>query len=202
MWIGFFRDLFDLLSRRFFFALCLLLGEVWEDYNCRFENTEKQLPGNRKMKKTILLATLATLALHLPAFANTPATVTLPADLDRVLKDYEKAWIAKDTAALAKLFTSDGMALPSGQVPAQGEESIRKAYSPNVGAVLNLRPIAYSASGDLAYVVGGWGSATDKPEYGKFVLVLRKVNGRWLIAADMDNSNQPRRAPAAVTTAQ
>jgi len=151
------------------------------------------------MKKRILLGTLFTLALNVTAFAATPATVALPAEIDRVLKDYEKAWIAKDTGALAKLFTADGMALPSGQMPAQGEESIRKAYSQSVGAPLNLRPVAYSTSGELAYVIGGWGGASDKPEFGKFVLVLRRINGRWLIAADMDNSNMPRRAPSAPT---
>lgn len=149
------------------------------------------------MKKRILLSTLFALALNVPAFAQTPPTVSLPAEVDRLLKDYEKAWIAKDTGALAKLFTSDGMALPSGQMPAQGEESIRKAYSPSVGAPLNLRAVAYGASGELAYVIGGWGGAADKPEFGKFVLVLRRVNGRWLIVADMDNSNMPRRAPPA-----
>jgi ketosteroid isomerase-like protein len=149
------------------------------------------------MKKSTLLGALFAIALHATAFAQTPPTVTLPAEVDRVLKDYEKAWIAKDTAALAKLFVADGMALPSGQMPAQGEDSIRKAYAPSVGGALNLRAFAYSASGELAYVIGGWGGAVDKPEFGKFVLVLRRVNGRWLIAADMDNSNMPRRAPPA-----
>lgn len=148
------------------------------------------------MKK--LLGTIFALAMSMPAFAQAPPTITLPAEVDQVLKDYEKAWIAKDTAALAKLFTSDGMALPSGQVPAQGEESIRKAYSQSVGSPLNLRPVAYSASGELAYVIGGWGGAANKPEFGKFVLVLRRVAGRWLIVADMDNSNIPRRAPPSI----
>ena len=147
------------------------------------------------MKKHALLGAFFALALHLPVLAQTPPAVALPVEIERVLKDYEKAWIAKDTGALAKLFTSDGMALPSGQLPAQGEDSIRKAYSPSVGSTLNLRPFAYSASGDLAYIIGGWGGASDKPEFGKFVLVLRRVSGRWLIVADMDNSNMPRRSP-------
>ena len=142
-----------------------------------------------------LLATLLTLVLNAAVAADIPTTVAVPTEVDQLLKDYEKAWIAKDTGALAKLFTGDGMALPSGQMPAQGEESIRKAYAQSVGAPLNLRAIAYGASGDLAYVIGGWGGASGKPEFGKFVLVLRRVNGRWLIVADMDNSNMPRRAP-------
>lgn len=147
--------------------------------------------------KTALLTTLFTLVLSAPASAQTPATVGLPMDVDQLLKDYEKAWIANDTEALARLFTRGGMALPSGQVPAQGPENIRKAYSGSTGSVLNLRAIAYSASGDLAYVIGGWGGASNKPEFGKFVLVLRRVGDRWLIEADMDNSNMPHRAPPA-----
>ena len=114
------------------------------------------------MKKSILLCTILALALNAPALAASPPTVTLPAEVDRVLKDYESAWIAKDTGALAKLFTSDGMALPSGQMPAQGEESIRKAYAQSVGAPLNLRPIAYSASGDLAASAAGAAQQTSQ----------------------------------------
>jgi ketosteroid isomerase-like protein len=154
--------------------------------------------------KTKLFAAVAAFTFAASAFAQTPPTVSLPPEMDRVLKDYESAWIAKDTAALAKLFTSGGMALPSSQMPAEGEERIRKAYAPHVGSPLNLRAFAYGASGDLGYVIGGWGGAVDRPEYGKFVLVLRKIDGRWMIVADMDNSNRrpspppsPSPAPAA-----
>ena len=145
----------------------------------------------KKIAVTLLFSIVSSSA----ALAQAPATVSLPADIERVLKDYEKAWIANDLAALAKLFTVDGMALPSGQVPARGDEQIRKAYARGTGSPINLRAFAYGASGDMAYVLGGFGS-TGKPEFGKFVLVLRKVDGRWMIAADMDNSNAPRRAAA------
>ncbi len=148
--------------------------------------------------KRIALALLLSLASATAAIAQTPPSVALPADVERVLRDYEKAWGANDPAALARLFTADGMALPSGQLPALGADSIRKAYSTGAGSPLFLRAIAHGGSGDLAYVIGGFGGAPDKPDYGKFVLVLRKVDGRWLIVADMDNSNAPRRpAPAA-----
>lgn len=139
-------------------------------------------------------AAIPPLALSAPVSAHSPVTVYVPIEVDQSLKDYQTAWIAKNTFVLGKLFTDDGMALPSGQMPAQGEESICKAYSQGGGAPLNLRAIAYGTSGDRAYIIGGWGGALDKPEYGKFVLVLRRVDGRWLIVADMDNSNMPRRA--------
>jgi hypothetical protein len=40
-------------------------------------------------------------------------SVTLPPELDRVLRDYETAWTAKDAARLAKLFAEDGYVLPA-----------------------------------------------------------------------------------------
>lgn len=131
--------------------------------------------------------------------APLPASVKLPADLDRVLRDYEKAWIAGDTAALAALFTSDGYALPNGQPPAAGAEAIRAAYQRNAGSPLSLRALHYVQSGDMAYIIGGFGGAAGKPDFGKFVLVLRRAgDGSWRIAADMDNANaMPRRSEGA-----
>ena len=147
--------------------------------------------------KRFLFATVFSLLTVSAAWAQAeaPATITLPRDVERVLRDYERAWTANDLAGLAKLFTSDGIALPSGQMPAQGEDSIRKAYAKGAGSPLSLRAFGYGASGDMAYVLGGFSGGADKPEFGKFVLVLRRVEGRWLIVADMDNSNRPMRAP-------
>lgn len=146
------------------------------------------------MKNRVLPAAVLAVLCTASAWAQRLPTVSLPPDVDRVLQDYARAWQANDTAALAQLFTADGLALPSGQPPAQGADSIRKAYSQGAGSPLHLRPIAYGASGDLAYVIGGWGGAADKPDFGKFTLVLRRqADGRWLIVSDMDNANAPQR---------
>ena len=124
-------------------------------------------------------------------------SVALPADLDRVLRDYERAWLAEDAKGLAALFIPDGMALPNGRPPARGAAEIAEAYASSAGSPLALRALAYSVSGDLAYIVGGFAPAAGEPDFGKFVLVLRRAaNGRWLIAADIDNANaMPRRPP-------
>lgn len=136
-----------------------------------------------------------------PAAAPTVAapSIALPPAIDRVLRDYETAWVAKDDEALAKLFTADGYALPNGQPPAAGAAAIRAAYAQNAGTPLALRALHYAESGDMAYVVGGFGGGAGKPDFGKFVLVLRRGgDGVWRIAADMDNANAlPKRAPAA-----
>lgn len=146
------------------------------------------------MRKLFLAPLLAGL-LAFPALAQTMPSVPVPPEVDRLLRDYERAWAANDAGALAALFAPDGFALPSGQPPARGADSIRKAYSHGGGMPTTLRAIDHRASGELAYVVGAYGPAGQPGDFGKFVLVLRRVDGRWLIAADIENANQRMGAP-------
>jgi len=121
----------------------------------------------------------------------------LPSELDRVLRDYERAWTAKDTVALSALFATDGIALPNGRPPALGAIQIQSALSTGPGSPLALRALSYSIANNLAYVVGGWTTSPGKPDLGKFVLVLRRdANDRWLIVADIDNLNSRPPAPS------
>lgn len=124
-------------------------------------------------------------------------TVTVPDEVDALLGSYARAWAAKDTQALAGLFTDEGMALPNGDAPAVGAAAIAAAYAKNAGSPLHLRPIAFEQSGDLAYVVGGFGPAPEGPEFGKFVVVLKRApDGTWRLVADIDNMNAPPPAAA------
>lgn len=120
-------------------------------------------------------------------------SVPLPPELDRVLRDYERAWQARDAAALAALFTEDGMTLSSGQPLRRGRAAIREGYATG-GGPLSLRAVGYAADGTVAYIIGGYSEQSGQRDIGKFVLALRRSpGGRWLIAADIDNSNQPPR---------
>lgn len=141
------------------------------------------------MPNLLPIALMAAALIVVPARAQTPASMPVPADIDRVLRDYEKAWAANDAQALASLFAEDGMALPSGQPAAKGRDGIARAYSGGGGMPTYLRVLDYRQEGDLAYVVGGYGQAGQNKDFGKFVLVLRRVAGRWLIAADIENAN-------------
>jgi len=93
--------------------------------------------------------------------------------------------------ALAQLFTEDGFVLSPGQPPVKGRVAIQKLYT-GPGSSLSLRAFAYAINGDVAYIVGGYSSASGVPDEGKFTLTLRKRNRRWLIASDMDNENRRR----------
>lgn len=124
----------------------------------------------------------------------TPATETqaglpdvpLPSELDRVLRDYERAWNAGDAAGLVALFAEDGVILQSNQPPVRGRAAIEAAYAgQGPGGSLRLRVFAFAVSGTVGYVIGG-----GRRDAGKFTLALqRAADGRWMIFSDMDNTN-------------
>src|SRR5688572_20510020 len=79
--------------------------------------------------------------------------IPLPAALDRVLRDYEKARTGSDPEALAALFTEDGFVMSNGKPPVRGREAIRAAYA-NAGGPLSLRAYAQATSGPIGYIIG------------------------------------------------
>jgi uncharacterized protein (TIGR02246 family) len=152
------------------------------------------------MRPSLFAPVLAAVLAIAPAAAQTLPSVSLPPEIDRVLRDYEKAWAANDAKAIAGLFAPDGIALPGNQPPARGADAITRAYAGGGAQPTFLRAIDYRSAGDLAYVVGAYGPAGQATDFGKFVLVLRRVDGRWMIAADIENANMrmgPQPRPAA-----
>ena len=137
----------------------------------------------------LLLLTAAAAKAQQPGGSQLPS-IDLPADLDRVLRDYEAAWQAGDAAGLAALFAPDGFVLSPGRPPVRGRQAIREHYTGR-GGPLSLRAFAFGVDGSLAYILGGYGPARDMPDGGKFTLTLRtEADGTWLIVSDMDNGNQ------------
>lgn len=116
-------------------------------------------------------------------------SVTLPAPLERVLTDYERAWGDRDAKALAALFTEDGFVLSGGRPPIRGSANIEAHYS-GKGGPLALRALAFATEGSVGYIIGGYASYRGDDDSGKFTLTLRQDgDGRWLIMSDMDNGN-------------
>jgi uncharacterized protein (TIGR02246 family) len=131
----------------------------------------------------------------LPAAGDSHPTVALPPEIDRVLRDYERAWRSHDAASLSALFAEDGFVMSNGRPPVRGRAAIAQAYA-KAGGALDLRAIAFATDGSLGHVIGVYSHGAGQPETGKFVLALEREGARWLIAADMDNANQREDRPA------
>lgn len=116
-------------------------------------------------------------------------TVVLPSELSRVLRDYESAWMNRDSQALARLFTEDGFVLSPGSFMVRGRGAIAAHYI-GLGGPLSLRAVAYSIEGNVGYIIGAFADRAGIPDRGKFTVTLRRdSSGRWLIMSDMDNGN-------------
>lgn len=121
-------------------------------------------------------------------------SVALPAALERVLRDYERAFRAGDAAALAALFTDDGFVLQGGRPPVRGRAAIERAYTGTTGGPLTLRALAHATADSVGYLIGAYTFDAAAGDQGKFTLTLRRgADGRWLIFSDMDNPSQPPR---------
>lgn len=150
------------------------------------------------MTRIILATSLALAASLAPAMAQqnaparspevVPSAIALPPALNRVLRDYERAWRDGDGPGLAALFTDDGFAVQSGSPIRQGRAAIAQGIT-RPGGALQLTAYAFSMSDTVGYIVGGYRYPESTGPGGRFVLALRMgADGRWLIAADLDNS--------------
>jgi ketosteroid isomerase-like protein len=143
----------------------------------------------RVLRRPLAFVALAVLAAGAEARAQLPA-ITLPPELDRVLRDYEDAWEAGDEDRLASLFTEDGFVLSNGRPPVRGREAIAETYGDAAGP-LTLAALAFATGDTVGYIVGTYGGPDPATHRGKFILALRKgPAGEWLIAGDIDNLNQ------------
>lgn len=145
------------------------------------------------MRTLVGVALLATVACDAEVSRDAPPlpTVPLPADFERVLRDYEAAYARRDAGALAALFAEDGFLLQPGRPPVRGRRAIAAALQ-GEGGTLALVPAAYRMGDSTGYVVGTFGAERSAGEGGKFVLALeRRAAGPWRIAADIANPNRP-----------
>jgi uncharacterized protein (TIGR02246 family) len=134
------------------------------------------------------------------------ATDADPADIAAVSLAWKKAYNAADVSAVADLYADDAVLSAPGQRAVIGKAAIREYFVATIaqfaaaGLVVHDAPMGdIVTSCDLAWqwqtyeVVDKSGTTVDS---GRLVTLLRRENGKWLIAGDTWNSDRPA-APAA-----
>ena len=123
------------------------------------------------------------------------------ATLDGFQDEWEKNFNSGNAAGLVALYAEDAVVSPPGSPPlrthAAMQEFFTKDIAANPGVVFDIAPpTARAISGDIAWETGTW-TAKDKSgttlDTGKYLTAYRKRDGKWLMAADMWNSDM---APA------
>ena len=122
---------------------------------------------------------------------------------------YQTAALAQNAAAIAKLFTADGIEMPP-NAPLQKGRAAIEAYHKNLATQvmvhgLTIKPTETHVLGDVAYEIGTYeqnlmpmkgGKTMD--DKGKYVVLLKKdTGGAWLITHSIYNSDLPLPAPPA-----
>ena len=116
-------------------------------------------------------------------------SVSLPDELERVLRDYERHWRDGNAERLAALFTEDGMVARRGAW-IRGQQALRAALQ-RTSSDLRLRAVVYAVDGRVGYIIGAYGYGDQPASYdrGLFILTLRqRKDGHWLIVADLDGA--------------
>lgn len=120
-----------------------------------------------------------------------PVPIELPSELAAVLRNYERAWRARDAEALSRLFVDSATVLTNTGNLVVGRGAVRDRYAGS-GGTLFLRAYAYAAADHVAHIIGGYALNVNGPDAGTYVLALvrRGTAGPWLIAADLDRAKR------------
>ena len=134
---------------------------------------------------------------------KTPAvdTVATTAAIDSLNKAFVAAVAARDTIAVVNFYASDAQVLPAGMSRVEGHEAIRAFWvgflqTPGLDFNITSSHPIISQAGDMVIDVGSYAmKATDakgKPmeDVGKYVTVLKKVDGEWKIVVNTFNSDR------------
>jgi uncharacterized protein (TIGR02246 family) len=106
--------------------------------------------------------------------------------MGNIAEQWRLAYNAGDAAKVAALYCEDGYYL-SAHILAQGRDAIRAYWQRGIAAgghIDFIKPLVIVAAGELGYTAGTYqatnaGVTVD----GRILIVLRKVKGKWLIAA-------------------
>jgi uncharacterized protein (TIGR02246 family) len=142
-------------------------------------------------------------AAFIAAIATPPASAQTAANpLAQPSVEWAQRWQNKNLDAVLALYTDDAVFMDADGSRVTGKPALRKFFS-NVLEQYSAQPflhsVASASSGDLGY---DWGDYTEivtpatKPTSpirtgGTYLVILRRVSGRWLITEQMWTGSTP-----------
>ena len=147
--------------------------------------------------RTLRLAVLTAVCL---LGASTLSAQIAPADsleLQRLARQFSAAFVRGDAAAMANLYTTDGVIFPEQSEWISGHEAIRRYFTPAPGRRIThhlLTPSRIVVDGQHAYDYGTYEIAGERdgtawgPVRGKYVVVWRRQGDSWRMQLDIWNS--------------
>ena len=124
---------------------------------------------------------------------------------EKAIRDLDAQWVnavaARDTAAISRLYATDALYMAPNARALGGRAGAQKGWGdmfalPGAGLTFGPTKVVVAQAGDIAYDIGTYtfqmkgpkGPVEDK---GKYLVVWKKQDGEWKVAADMFNSDLP-----------
>ena len=147
--------------------------------------------------KSGLIAVLAGLALGACAAPEPPEARDVSAEIQAADEQFAAAFAAGDAAAVAALYTDDGMLLPPNGDFVSGRAAIQGFWRAVMGmgvASAKLTVVEAESIGDTAWEVGRYNlytAAGDAIDEGKYIVVWKRTEAGWRLHRDIWNSSRP-----------
>ncbi len=119
----------------------------------------------------------------------------------KTIEDKNQAFMAavaaQDAAALAALYTENGMLLPPNSDIVEGRAGIQAVWQMVIGmgiASAKMDILEVDDLGDTAVEVSRYTLYTadgQVADYGKYIVVWKRVAGQWFLHRDIFNTSQP-----------
>jgi ketosteroid isomerase-like protein len=134
----------------------------------------------------LAFVTLAVACFVLAMGAQQAVTTTEEEAMGRIAQDWKDAYNRGDANEVGALYTEDGYYL-SAHILAHGREAITAYWRRGIlagGHIDWIKPLTVFRDGNLGYTAGTYQATNAGVKVdGRILLVLKKVNGTWLIAA-------------------
>lgn len=127
---------------------------------------------------------------------RTPSTDTLEA-IHATNARFASAFARQDAAELASYYTTDALVLPPNGDAVSGRPAIEAFWGGVIAlglTAVNLETVETTDLGESAYELGRYtlrGEGGAVADHGKYIVIWRLVDGRWMVHRDIWNTSAP-----------